>query len=450
MGRITQTLLVACLYFLLGYKGVAYQGTDQLLDLGFGPPVLQYRLALRVASRQLNLILREEAGGYHGNEQDIRFAQAMVSMGQSLGDSWLMLVGFHYWGNIELYQAKYPAALDHSKAALRCLSPELDVEHPATIDFPKLARIDTKNAAALQLDEIAVIYTNWQKFDSAFEYATAVITLLRLETPQNPALLANALDLCSTTRQQQGQWDQALKGFQAAREILLSALNGLSPSDRVGAADAKLVLADTLRAIGYIKLEHRALLDRKEALADFDDSLRLSKELSTPYEIAEGDLALATYYYETDEDEKALRFANDAAALANPNASGNNSDALWKALSIQGNCLVRLGHPEKAEETFRQAVDIIEAMRSEAGADRSLKSSFYDSLSWFFAEKVGPYIALAELLAAEGKTAEALTYAELSRQRALLDSLTQGATGSAKSLTSERWDRVEITARFNA
>ena len=151
-------------WFWLSGSVAAQPNSSQALDVGFTPPMLQYRLALRAACHSLNLALREEAGGYHGNDQDILLAQAMVSMARLLDDSWLALVGFHYWGNIDLYQARYAAALEHSKAALRCLDLQLDIDHPATIDFARSAQIDFKNAAALQLDEIAIIFANWRNW----------------------------------------------------------------------------------------------------------------------------------------------------------------------------------------------------------------------------------------------------------------------------------------------
>jgi CHAT domain-containing protein len=426
--RIARGLLVVSLLVFFGHASIGQPNSSQSFDLGFPAPLLQYRLALRAACHQLNLALREEAGGYHGNDQDILFAQAMVSMGQLLDDSWLTLVGFHYWGNIELYQAKYAAALEHTKAALRCLDPHLDIDHPASIDFTRLARIDFKNAAALQLDEIAIIFTNWQKFDSATQYAQAAIRVLKLETPGNDALLANAMDLCANALKQQGHWSEALKSYEEAKSLLSAMLSKLSPSDRIAASDTKLVLADTLRETGYIKLEHPERLDQSEALADFRESLRFSEELSTPYEVTEGKLALAIYYYQRGDVQEALSWANEAAALADPSAPGNNADALWKALSIQGKCLVGSRQFEKAEISFRKAIDVIEGMRKEARTDRSSESSFYDSIAWFFAEKTGAYVALAQLLADENRTVEALTYTELSRQRALLDALARRAS----------------------
>jgi CHAT domain-containing protein len=446
-GTILWSSLVC--WFLLTGVTVAQPHSSQSLDLGFTPPMFQYRLALRAACHNLNLALRQEAGGYHGNDQDIVFAQAMVSMARLLDDSWLAVVGFHYWGNIELYQARYAAALEHSRAALRCLDPQLDIDHPATIDFARLARIDFKNAAALQLDEIAIIFTNWKKLDSAAAYARAAIKLLKLETPGNDALLANALDLCADALNQQGHWSEALQGYEEARDLLVATLAKLSASDRISASDAKLVLADTLRSIGYIKLEHPERPDRAEVQTDFRESLRLSEELSTPYEITEGKVALAIYFYEIGDIDQAFSWASAAADLADPSAAGNNADTLWKALSIEGKCLIGLHQFEKAETALRKAVGVIEGMRKEAGTDRHQDSTLYDSIAWFFAEKTGAYVALAQLLADENRTLEALRYTELSRQRALLDALAITASGRDTDMFFLQSHDIGITDRLN-
>ncbi|MBV8102037.1 MAG: CHAT domain-containing protein [Verrucomicrobia bacterium] len=443
-----QGLLVACLLAFFANCGLAQPNSSQVLDLGFAVPMLQYRLALRAACHNLNLALREEAGGYHGNDQDILFAQALVSMARLLDDSWLALVGFHYWGNIDLYQARYAAALEHSKAALRCLDPQLDIDHPATIDFARLARIDFKNAAALQLDEIAIIFANWKKLDSAVDYARAAIKLLKLETSGNDALLANALDLCADALNQQGHWSEALQGYQEARDLLVATLAKLSPSDRISVSDAKLVLADTLRSMGYIKLEHPVGPDRAQAQTDFRESLRLSEELSTPYEITEGKLALAIYFYQIGDVDQAFSCANAAADLAQPGAAGNNADTLWKALSIEGKCLVGLDQFERAETVLRKAVGVIEGMRKEAGTDRRPDSTLYDSIAWFFAEKTGAYVTLAQLFADENRTLEALTYTELSRQRALLDALATTASGRDTGMPFLQSDAAGVAGRL--
>jgi CHAT domain-containing protein len=435
-------------WFWISGAVAAEPNSSQALDAGFTAPMLQYRLALRAACHNLNLALRKEAGGYHGNDQDILFAQAMVSMARLLDDSWLALVGFHYWGNIDLYQARYAAALEHSKAALRCLDPQLGIDHPATIDFARLARIDFKNAAALQLDEIAIIFANWKKLDSAVDYARAAIKLLKLETSTNDALLANALDLCADALNQQGHWSEALQGYQEARDLLVASLAKLSPSDRISVSDAKLVLADTLRSMGYIKLEHPEGPDRAQAQTDFRESLRLSEELSTPYEITEGKLALAIYFYQIGDVDQALSWASAAADLAEPSAAGNNTDTLWKALSIEGKCLVGLHQFERAETALRKAVGVIEGMRKEAGTDRRPDSTLYDSIAWFFAEKTGAYVTLAQLLADEDRTLEALTYTELSRQRALLDALAITASGGDTGIPFLQSDSTGIADRL--
>lgn len=448
-GKARIILASLICWFALSYASIAQQISSQLLDIGFTSPAFEYRLALRAACHKLNLALREEAGGYHGNDQDILFAQDMVSMARLLDDSWLALVGFHYWGNIELYQAKYAAALEHSKAALHYLAPQLDIDHPATIDFAKLAQIDFKNAAALQLDEIAIIFANWQKWDSAVEYARAAIKLLKVETSGNDALLANALDLCADALKQRGDWIVALQGYEEARDLLVTSLAKLSPSDRIAASDTKLVLADTLRSMGYIRLEHPERLDREGALSDFRESLRLSEELSTPYEVTEGKVALAIYFYGVGDAEQALSWASAAADLADPGAAGNNADTLWKALSIEGKCLVGLHQFERAEAALRKAVGVIEGMRKEAGMDRSPNSSLYDGIAWFFAEKTGAYVTLAQLLADENRTLEALTYTELSRQRALLDALAKAGSGRDTGKPFPQGDGVGITGRLN-
>ena len=106
-------------------------------------------------------------------------------------------------------------------------------------------------------------------------------------------------------------------------------------------------------------------------------------------------------------------------------------ETLWLALEILGEAQRTLGQTAAAEKTLRESIETIETVRSQVTGDALDRQQFFQN-------KTAPYYALAEMLARNGKTFEALQFAERAKGRVLLDILQSGQqAGADKNLTAK-------------
>jgi tetratricopeptide (TPR) repeat protein len=105
-------------------------------------------------------------------------------------------------------------------------------------------------------------------------------------------------------------------------------------------------------------------------------------------------------------------------------------EELWPALLIAGRAHRALAHPDRAEAALRQAVGVIEEMRSHAVGPDAGRAAFLVTRS-------APYQELVGLLADGGRTWEALAAAERSKGRVLLDVLAGGRTAIGVALPDD-------------
>jgi len=90
-----------------------------------------------------------------------------------------------------------------------------------------------------------------------------------------------------------------------------------------------------------------------------------------------------------------------------------------------GQLAARIGDPDAAEEAFKCAIALLEALRAPLPAEEFRTA--------FAADKLTPYVELARLCLTEGRLVESLDYVERMRARALLDLLGGGLPFRSKS-----------------
>jgi hypothetical protein len=97
--------------------------------------------------------------------------------------------------------------------------------------------------------------------------------------------------------------------------------------------------------------------------------------------------------------------------------------------------MLKLGELNDAKIALQEAINTVEGIKDpDIGSDE--KSSFFNSITWFFRQKVSPYVAMAEVLIRQDKPLEALLYAELAKARTLLLGRSLGAAARGDSLAS--------------
>ena len=162
------------------------------------------------------------------------------------------------------------------------------------------------------------------------------------------------------------------------------------------------------------------------ALEYYRKSLTLKEALNERRGIAETLSDIATVQYEQGNYRSALETAARAVAIAREIGF---RETLWEAPTTAGRAHRMLGQPEKSRYAFEEAIAAIEDFRKQVGGGAQ-------ELQRFFENKVSPYHAMVELLAAQNNHREALVYAERAKSRVLLDVLQASSGGVTKDMTA--------------
>jgi tetratricopeptide (TPR) repeat protein len=148
-------------------------------------------------------------------------------------------------------------------------------------------------------------------------------------------------------------------------------------------------------------------------------------------------IPLSNVYLSQSRYTEALPFAERAVALER---QLGRPVILWLALTSLGHAQLELNHPLESRKAFEEAVSISERLREQiAGGVEERQRYFENSLR--------AHHGMFSLLAKEGDTYGALTFAERTKGRALLDVLQEGRASIQKAMTGE--ERQE-ERRFNA
>jgi CHAT domain-containing protein len=177
---------------------------------------------------------------------------------------------------------------------------------------------------------------------------------------------------------------------------------------------------------------HHALHDRPRALAMLEDALAAAVQRNETPLIAHNRWQIASLLLEEGRPRDALPLAEGAVQLARTHFL---PETLWPALLVTARAHQGLGRPDLAEPLLREAVDVIEDLRSQTvgpDADRAA----------FLVSRASPYQELVALLADSGRDWEALAVAERSKGRVLLDvigaSAATAVAGDAREQAEER------------
>src|SRR5829696_5967453 len=107
----------------------------------------------------------------------------------------------------------------------------------------------------------------------------------------------------------------------------------------------------------------------------------------------------------------------------------NAPEELWKGREQVGRALRALGQPAEARRSFLSAIATVERVRREVAGGEQQQQSFLEN-------RLSPWLGMVELLVSRREYAEALTFAEASKARVLLDALRTGrGAGLRQSLS---------------
>jgi CHAT domain-containing protein len=329
-----------------------------------------------------------ELGNY---ELAIKLAGQSLAAAEASGSKVYAARALNALGNLYFYQGDTALSLTHYQRAL------------ALYEEPKF-----KNNAAYILHNIAGVHARQGNYELAQEYYRRGMAI-HVEVGNKDGI-AESLNRIGDVYELEGDYTQALESYEKARAIA----EGLKDQQRIGMV---------LKGIGEV---YRSQGNLVKALDYFQRSLKIHEELKIKRSIELILRSIADIYYRQGDYQRAIEATERAIALSEELGQlvGRN-----EAYTTMGQALVAMGQRDRAEKAFSEAIKIIEERRHfTAGGARDEERSFEGQIS--------PYREMVKLLVSRNRLSEALSFAERSKARVLLDVLQQGRGVLNKSMTA--------------
>src|SRR6185503_13299308 len=142
---------------------------------------------------------------------------------------------------------------------------------------------------------------------------------------------------------------------------------------------------------------------------------------------------LARLYEAQGKYAEMLEVSQRSAKLADDLYS---REEIWTAQDNIGRALVGLGKPAEARNSFLAAINGIESLRREVAGGEQQQQSFLEN-------RLSPWFGMIDVLVSQQKYAEALSFAEQSKARVLLDALQTGRANLRKTWSKEEREAEE-------
>lgn len=211
----------------------------------------------------------------------------------------------------------------------------------------------------------------------------------------------------------QGELARAVEKYTEAHATFMSSI----PQPNVDSAGQALI------ARGFTRVDQR---DFVRALEDFTASVPLFEKTRNREGLARAHLGLATTHVRRVDAKAALLAAGRAKELAERSLS---LDLLWQTHLESGRASLLANDALRARQNFEEAIRVLEGARFEVGGEAEGQPP---------AQRVAPYVALAEWHIARNDATQAFIVAEAGKRRLLEDLLRPFRFRMTRGLTPER------------
>src|SRR5262249_16283265 len=160
------------------------------------------------------------------------------------------------------------------------------------------------------------------------------------------------------------------------------------------------------------------------ALETFEKCLKVHKEVHDKLGMTITLKNIGLAQYARGSYAEALETSRRALALAR---EMNSFRQIWAIQESMGRTFRALGQSDQSRQYFLEAIASIESLRRQVGAGEQQRQSYLEN-------KLSPWFGMIDLLVSQRQSAEALTFAEQSKARALLDALQTGRASLRKSI----------------
>lgn len=263
------------------------------------------------------------------------------------------------------------------------------------------------------LNSLGYLYMEQEDYAQADAQFNQTLKIYRSATNQRDE--SRVLLNLGVVQQRQGKHDEALPLF---RQSL----------DAATAAKVVDVEIAALEGIGVV-LTAQSRFD--DALKDLEKGLAIARDAQDKMRQTELLWRTAQTYQQMQDYSRAEQFAQDAIGLAR---AMRLPKLTFLATATLADVYAANNEVELAIRTLKDSIDQLETLRDRVAGRE-------EGLQLFFENKVGPYHSLVTLLADQGKTFEALLYAERAKGRVLLDAVSGGRSDLANVLTQA--ERIE-------
>ncbi len=334
-------------------------------------------------------------------ERALEFYRKSQTLDEAINDKTHLALVFMNLGQLYLEQGRYAQALE-------CLQKSVKINE-------EIGSAADKEGIAVQLNNIALVYRRQGRYDQALEYYRKSLKVL--EEINIPARIAASQNNIGVVYKSEGLYEQSLEWFQKSLK-------------RFEETKDKGGTAMTLNNIGdvYRRQRHFDL-----ALEPLRQSLRLREEAGNRGGIARTLNNLSLLYWDQGNYTEMLEVSRRAARLAE---EINAPEDLWVAQENLGRALRALNQPAPARQSFLAAIATIESLRYQVAGGGQQQQSFLEN-------KLSPWLGLIDLLVSQQQYSAALTFAEQSKARVLLDVLQVGRPSLRKSLSPQEQQAEE-------
>ena len=323
------------------------------------------------------------------------------ALSEELGDKSTLNMALNNIGTRYLAQGRYGEALIYLNKSLAVIQ--------------EMGESKDRRSLAYKYQNIGLVYRRQGRLDQALAYSRKSLDIL-VEIDDKFGI-ANLQNNIGVIYKSQGQYDEGLEYFRKA----FANYEALKATP--GMARALNNIGDTYRLQGRLD----------EALEPLQKSLQLREQGKERGAVMLSLNNLARLYEAQGKYAEMLEVSRRSAKLADDLYS---REEIWTAQDHMGRALVALGQPEEARTAFLTAINTLEAMRREVAGGEQQQMSFLEG-------RLSPWYDMVDLLVTQRKYAEALTFAEQSKSRVLLDALQSGRTDLRKSWSKEEQQAEE-------
>ncbi|HEX5884317.1 MAG TPA: CHAT domain-containing tetratricopeptide repeat protein [Pyrinomonadaceae bacterium] len=376
---------------------IAYDN-ERRRDLAIKTGVKALALSESLNDKELTARILNILGTAHterGNlETGLEYYHKARVLSESVNDKVTLNQVFNNIGRLYTAQGRYAEGLDYLHKSLKI------VEEMGSGD---------RRSVANKLQSIGLIYRRQGRLDQALAYARRSLAIF--EETDDKFGITNIQNNIGVIYKAQGSYAEALEWFQKA-------LHGYEQLKATpGIARSLNNIGDTYRLQGHYD----------KALEPLQQGLRLREQLTDRGAVSLSLNNLGRLYQDQRKYAEMLDVSRRAAQVA---ASLNDKEELWAAQERIGRALFGLGQLEEARNSFVASISTLESLRRNVAGGEQQQQSFLEN-------RLSPWFGLIDLLISQQQYAEALTVAEQSKARVLLDTLQAGRANIRQSWSKE-------------